>query len=473
MPEYDAVIVGSGPNGLTAAITLAEAGRKVLVLEAKEQPGGGMRTLDVTLPGFHHDICSSVHPLAQASPVFRRLPLARYGVEWVFPPAEVAHPFEDGDALLVTRSVRDTAAQLGEDGVAYARLFSWLVAEHEAILEEFLAPLHLPRNPLVMGWFGLKALPPASLFAKAMFRTERARGLFAGLAAHSIQPLDRPATASFGLMLGMLAHAVGWPLARGGSQTIARALVDYLKDLGGEVVTGFEVRHAADIPPTRATLYDLTPRQLLRILGDALPAGYRRQLGRYRYGPGVFKLDYALSAPIPWKDPACLQAGTVHLGATLDEVRNSERRAFHGSMSDKPFTLVAQPTLFDPSRAPDGKHIAWVYCHVPHGSTQDWTDVIEAQIERFAPGFREVVLARQTMNAMDMQHYNANYIGGDINGGVQDLGQLFTRPVLRRNPYTTPLPGVFLCSSSTPPGGGVHGMCGWFAAQTALRERCR
>jgi phytoene dehydrogenase-like protein len=469
MSRYDAVVVGSGPNGLAAAITLARAGCSVLVLEAQATIGGGMRTLELTLPGFQHDICSSVHPLGLSSPFFRDLPLDRYGLSWVFPDAELAHPLDEGRAVVFERSVEATAAALGEDASAYRRLMTPLVANYEALLEQFLGPLRLPRRPLAAATFALPALASARGLARRRFRTEAARAAFAGLAAHAILPLEYPATAAFGLILGLLAHAVGWPLARGGSGQIAEALAAYLADLGGEIVTSVEVKSLADLPPARLTLFDITPRQLLTIAGERLPAGYRRQLERYRYGPGVFKIDYALSDPIPWRAPECARAGTVHLGGTLDEICRSERDMWEGRHSPAPYVLVVQPTLFDPTRAPEGKHIAWAYCHVPHGSTEDMTEAIEGQLERFAPGFRDCVLARQTRHAMAIEAYNPNYIGGDINGGVQDLWQLFTRPAPRIVPYAVPVPGWFLCSSSTPPGGGVHGMCGYHAARAALR----
>ena len=466
--EYDAVVVGSGPNGLAAAITLARTGCKVLVLEAKESIGGGMRTLDLTLPGFRHDLCSSIHALGAASPFFRSLPLEKFGLEWVYPDAELAHPLEGGRAIVVERSVRVTSQQLGADGEAYRRLMTPLVEEYEKILDEFLGPLRMPHHPLVMAHFGVLALNPAYALAKRTFHEPEARALFAGMAAHSVMPLEDIATAAFGLMLGMLAHAVGWPLARGGSERIGQALAAYLYTLGGEIVTGHEVKTLHDIPPARATLFDVTPRQLLRIAGDRLPAGYQRKLERYRYGPGVYKVDFALSQPVPWRVQECLRAATVHLGGTLDEIALSEREVWQGQHQARPYVIVVQPTLFDPSRAPSGKHIAWAYCHVPNRSVEDMSERIEAQIERFAPGFRDCILARSTHDAMQMEAYNANYVGGDINGGVQDLRQLFTRPVTRAVPYSTPIPGLFFCSSSTPPGGGVHGMCGYYAGVAAL-----
>jgi phytoene dehydrogenase-like protein len=469
--RYDAVIVGAGPNGLAAAITLARAGRSVLVLEAKDSVGGGTRTAELTLPGFKHDVCSAIHPLSLGSPFMRSLPLEEYGVEWIYPPAAIAHPLDDSPAVLVERSVEATAAQLGGDAGAYRRLMDPLVAHGEAILEDLLGPFPLPpHHPVQLIRFGLSGLRSASGLARSLFREERARAVFSGIAAHSMLPIDEPGTAAFGLIMAILAHSVGWPMARGGSQTITQAMAAYLLTLGGEIVTGCPVSRMAELPEAHAILFDLTPRQLLSIAGSRLPSRYRQQLTRYRYGPGVFKLDYALAGPIPWKDPECARAATVHLGGTLEEIVASERGVWQNEPVERPYVLLVQQSLFDPSRAPQGKHTAWAYCHVPHASQLDMTGPIEAQIERFAPGFRDLVLARHSMNTAEMESYNPNYVGGDINGGVQDLRQLFTRPVARWVPYSTPDEHIFICSSSTPPGGGVHGMCGFFAAQAVLKK---
>ena len=468
--DYHAVIVGSGPNGLAAAITLARAGRSVLVLEGAETVGGGLRSAALTLPGFVHDPCSAFYPLGIASPLWRGLPLAEHGLVWIHPPAPLAHPFDDGTAVVVEREVAATAGQLGADAAAYRRLMGTFAGDWQHVIYEFLGPLRFPRHPFSLVRFGLVAMWPARTLARLAFRGERARAVFAGMSAHSIMPLEWPATAAFGLMLGILAHAVGWPIVQGGSQRFADALAAYLKSLGGEMRTGSYVRSLDDLPSAAATLFDVTPRQLIAIAGDRLPGGYQRRLDRYRHGPGVCKVDFALDGPIPWRAAECLRAGTVHVGGTLEEVAAAERAAWQGEHPERPFLILGQQSLFDPSRAPTGKHTVWAYCLVPNGSTVDMTGRIEAQIERFAPGFRERILARSTRTAAEMAAYNPNYIGGDINGGVQDLRQLYTRPVASLNPYATPASGVFLCSSSTPPGGGVHGMCGYFAAQAALNS---
>jgi phytoene dehydrogenase-like protein len=468
--SYDAVIVGSGPNGLAAAITLAREDLQVLLIEAREAIGGGLRTAELTLPGFRHDICSAVHPLGIGSPFFKSLPLDKYGLTWDQPPIPLAHPFDDGTALALYRDLDRTAQQLGRDQATYHRLYNPLVADWEKLASSVLGPLQPPSNPLAMAKFGVRALWPAKRLAEVLFREPRTQALFAGLAAHSILPLDKPATAAFGLILGTLAHSMGWPVARGGSGKIAAALGAYLMDLGGEIRTGETLQNLDQLPPSRAVLLDLTPRQVLAIAGEKLPGRYTRQLVRYRYGPGVFKMDWALEGPIPWSAETCRTAGTVHLGATLEEICTSERSIWEGEYAERPYTIVVQPSLFDPTRTPPGKQTAWAYCHVPHGSTRDMSAAIENQIERFAPGFRELILAKHTMNTRDLELYNANYVGGDINGGAQTLRQLFTRPSLSLDPYRTPLPNLYICSSSTPPGGGVHGMCGYHAAQSALKK---
>lgn len=466
----DAVIVGSGPNGLAAAIELARAGRSVLVLEANRTIGGGVRSAELTLPGFVHDICAAAFPFVVGSPFLRSVPLAAHGLRLVQPPAPLAHALDERTAVVLERSVRATAAGLGRDGAAYVRLMAPLVAAWDRLVTDLLGPLRWPRYPLPFARFGMLALRSAVSLATATFRGEAARALFGGMAAHSMLSLESPLSAAFGLVLGMLAHAVGWPFARGGAQAIADALAGCGRALGCQIVTDRRVRMLADLPPSRAVLFDLGARGVLSVTGDRLPAGYRRQLARYRYGSGVFKMDWALDGPIPWRAAGCARAGTVHLGGTLAEVAASERSVWRGRDSPHPFVLLTQPSCFDPSRAPAGKHTAWAYCHVPNGSTVDMADRIEAQVERFAPGFRDRILARSALGPADMERHNANYLGGDINGGVQDLVQHFARPAPRLVPYATPDPRLYVCSSSTPPGGGVHGMCGQLAARAALRR---
>jgi phytoene dehydrogenase-like protein len=463
---HDAVVVGSGPNGLAAAITLARSGRSVLVLEAAETVGGGVRSAELTLPGFVHDVCSAIHPLAKASPCFRELPLAEHGLELVHPAAPLAHPLDDGSAVMLERSVDETAAGLGADAKKYRKLMAPLVDRIDSLAPFILGPSPFPRRPLVAARFGLPALRSATGLAKR-FRGARARALFAGLAAHSMQSLHRIPTASFGLALALFAHTYGWPLPRGGSQRIADALASYFHSLGGEIETGRHVESVDELPEGATTMLDVTPRQVLRMADHRLPARYATALRRYRYGPGIFKLDWALEGAVPWTAEECARAGTVHLGGTLEEIAASEDAVWSGEAPERPYVIAAQQSLFD-TRAPDGKHTLWAYCHVPNGSSVDMTERIEQQVERFAPGFRERILARSARGPADVERYDENYVGGDINGGVQDLWQLYTRPAIRLDPYSTPVRGLYICSSSTPPGGGVHGLCGYYAARSAL-----
>ncbi|MBS1566795.1 MAG: NAD(P)/FAD-dependent oxidoreductase [Bacteroidetes bacterium] len=467
--DYDAIVVGSGPNGLSAAITLQQRGLRVLLLEAKDTVGGGMRTAELTLPGYRHDICSAVHPMALASPFFRTLPLQAHGLEWLQPAVAAAHPFDDGSAALLLHSVEETAAGLGEDAVVYQRLVQTLVKDWPLIASDALGPLRIPHHPLAMARFGLKALRPATGLAKR-FATMHARGLWAGMAAHSILPLSKATTSAIGLVLTAAGHLGGWPVPKGGSQSIADALAAYFVSIGGEIETGVYVSSLQQLPSARAVLFDIGPRQLLSIAGHRFSSLYRRQLERYRYGMGVFKVDWALDGPVPFSAEGCRRAGTVHIGGTLEEIAAGEQASWMGRHPNRPFVLLAQQSLTDPTRAPEGKQVAWAYCHVPNGSTADRTAAIEEQVERFAPGFRERILARHTMNTAQFESYNPNYTGGDINCGAIDSRQLFTRPALRFSPYRTSAKGLYICSAATPPGGGVHGMCGHHAALRALKD---
>ena len=468
--NFDAVVIGSGPNGLSAAIAIAQGGASVLVLEAAQEIGGGTRTAELTLPGFHHDVCSAVHTTGILSPFFRSLPLEEHGLRWIVPAASVAHPLDDQPAVMMWDSAERTAAELGADARSYRDLVDPFLDDPHGFLADALGPLGWPAHPAMFTRFGLRAMWPASTFARWRFQQSRARALFAGCAGHSVLPLSKMFTAALGLIFSIAGHVEAWPVAAGGSMAIPRALASLLRELGGEIRTGVRVTSAAELPAARVYLFDTSPDQLSSIAGDALPGSYRRRLGRYRYGPGVFKLDWALDGPIPWRDARCLRASTVHVGGTLEEITASEASMFRGRHSERPYLILCQQSQLDPSRAPAGKHTGYAYCHVPSGSTVDMSEAIESQVERFAPGFKDLILARHAMNTHDFQRYNPNNVGGAITGGVADMFQLFTRPVARLNPYTTPNPRVFICSGSTPPGGGVHGMCGFHAARSALEQ---
>lgn len=467
--EFDAVVVGSGPNGLAAAITLQQEGLSVLLLEGKSTIGGGMRTAELTLPGFKHDICSAIHPMAISSPFFSSLPLDKFGLEYIHPAIAAAHPFDDGTAAVLTHSVTQTASLLGRDEKNYLELIQPIIGYWPRIENDTLGPLHFPKHPLDMAKFGLKALPSALQLAKK-FTTRNAKGLWAGMAAHSIQPLSNIATSAIGLVLMTAAHRQGWPLAKGGSQSIADALAGYFVSIGGKIETGFYVKSLDQLPSSRAILFDITPKQLLQIAGHKFSSLYKYQLRRYRYGAGIFKIDWALDAAAPFTAEEARVAGTVHIGNTIEQIAHHEKLVWENKVTGNPFVLFAQQSIADPSRAPEGKHTAWAYCHVPNGYEKDMTEIIESQVERFAPGFKERILARHTFNTSQLEEYNNNYIGGDINGGVIDIGQLFTRPALRWSPYRTSAKGMYICSSSTPPGGGVHGLCGHHAARRALKD---
>ena len=465
---YDAVVVGAGPNGLAAAIALAMARQRVVVIEAAPVAGGGLRSEPLTLPGVVHDLCAAVLPFVRVSPFLRALPLGRNGLGWVESPFVLAHPFEDGTAAVLSRRLDETAARLAEDGPAYRRLLEIFVDQADPLFRWILGPLRWPSRPALIARFGLVALQSAQRLANTWFRTPQARALFAGVAAHGMLPLDQPPSAAFGLVLLLLAHTVGWPLPRGGAQRVADALVATLLEYGGELRTNTRVTSLAELPRARALLLDLAPPHVLSLARPWLPVSYRRWLRRYRFGPGVCKVDYVLDGPVPWRAVDCHDAATVHLGGTAEEIAEAERAVAHGQCPDRPFVILVQPSRFDPTRAPGTRQVVWAYCHVPAGSDRDLSAAIEEQIERFAPGFRKRILARHVQTAAQLAEREPNMIGGDINCGVMDLRQLFFRPAPRRNPYATPHPQLFLCSSATPPGGGVHGMCGYWAARSAL-----
>jgi phytoene dehydrogenase-like protein len=469
LESYDAVVVGSGPNGLAAAIRLAQAGFRTLLVEAHERVGGGLRTDELTLPGFRHDYCAAIHTMGVISPYYTQLPLAEHGLRWAFPEASVAHPLDDRPAAMLEASLEQTAGSLGDDARSYTRMLAPFLRNPHGLLRDLMAPLGIPKHPLAMLRFGLMALRPASWLARR-FETPEARALFAGCAAHSILPLDAWGTAAFGLIFLLTGHIERWPAVVGGSEELAKALLGTFVALGGQVQTGLRVQTLADLPPARVVLFDLAPKALSSIARSALPARYLSRLARYDYGPGVYKLDYALSAPIPWKDPNCARASTVHLGGTFEEIAAGEASVWQGQMPERPYVLLCQQSHFDSTRAPPGQHTGYAYCHVPPGFTGDASRQIEAQIERFAPGFRDTVLARHVTRPSDFEAHNSSYVGGAVTGGAAHLTQLFTRPVARLDPYSTPNPHLFLCSGSTPPGGGVHGMCGFYAAESAIRR---
>ena len=470
-PDFDAAIVGSGPNGLAAAILLAQRGLKVIVLEGSARLGGSARTAELTLPGFRHDEGAAILPLATASPFFASLPLSQFGLKWINPPAALAHPFDDGTAALLTNSIEETGTTLGPDSVPYKRLMKPLVSSWDELRQDLLGTMRFPAHPIADSRLALKALRSAQGLSNSHFKGSKAKGFSAGLAAHSVLPLNRIPSAAIGLIMCITGHSTGWPIPSGGAGSISEALGQYLISLGGKVVTGHKVKAISDLPGTGVVFYDTSPRFILDIYSDQIPRGYRKALQGYRYGPGIFKMDWALSGPIPWKAKECCQAGTVHLGGSQPEIAEAELAAWQGKVAARPFVILVQPTLFDPSRAPAGKHIAWAYSHVPNGCNYDMTQYIESQVERFAPGFKDTVMARHSSTPATLETGNPNLVGGDIVGGAQTLRQIFCRPLCRAIPYSTPLKGVYLCSAATPPGAGVHGMCGFHAATAFLKRK--
>ncbi len=467
--KYDAVIIGSGPNGFAAGIKLAQNNLSVLIIEAKGTIGGGMRSSELTLPDFTHDVCSAVHPLGFASPFFKKLPLEEFGLKWIFSPASLAHPLKD-DAVMLYKNINETSEQFGEDVASYKKIFSPILKNWDDIEKNLLGPPAFPRHPIKLAAFGVKAIKSSSKFIRKYFREEKAKSLFSGLAAHSMLPLNKSISASFGLVLGTLAHKSGWPIPSGGSQNLADALLKYFLSLGGEVRKNFVINNFEEIPEAKTILFDITPKQILKICGDKFHPSYKKQLQNYRYGAAVFKMDWALNEPIPFKNKKCKEAATVHIGGSFKEIETYENGIAQGIIGDKPFVILVQPTLFDKTRAPKNKHTAWAYCHLPNGSNINMIDQIENQIERFAPGFQDCIIGRHSFSPLELQKYNPNYIGGDINGGMQDIFQLYTRPAIKISPYSTSVNNIFICSSSTPPGGGVHGMCGFYAAEEVIKK---
>ena len=468
--KYDVIIVGSGPNGLSAGIFLAKKGIKVLILEGSETLGGGMRTTELTLPGFKHDICSAVHPMGFLSPFLKTLPLDKFGLEWIIPEASVAHPLDSGEAVILSKSIEETAKQMGVDSSTYKNLIHPFSKKINVLLKDTMRPLGFPSDPALFIRYGLKAIQPATLFAKSAFKDEKMKALFAGCTAHSILPFNKLFTTGIGLLFLAVSHEENWAIPKGGSQNLANAMADYFISLGGEIQCNTKIDNFKQLPEAKKYIFDTDPIQLATIASDQIPLWYKQKLNKYNFGPGVFKVDFALNDPIPWKNKNCLKASTVHIGGSFEEIAQSEKEAWEGKQSEKPFVMLSQQSQFDSTRAPKGKHTGWAYCHVPNGSSKDMTQIIENQIERFAPGFKDTILAKSSMSPKDFQRYNPNYLGGAITGGSADITQLFTRPVARINPYSTPNPDVFICSASTPPGGGVHGMCGFYAAKSVLRS---